>query len=401
MNAAFWIAKRYFKARKKTSFISIISSLAMLGVGVGTAALVIVLSVLNGMEDLHRQMFKSFDADLKITPAVGKRFEIRNDLLRQIKKNDNIQTLTEVIEDNALAIYGERKTIVKLKGVSDEYLQTHQLDKAIVEGKLRFKDSLGTMVAIGITAQNELGVTTQSVFTPLELWYPQADKKNINFSSTDAFNQQLVRVSAIFMLDVRYDNYIIAPLATVNELFKYNTQRSALEIKLTDDTQTEKTKDIVQKLLGTNFIVRTRDEQNANLLRAIRIEKLFVAVTLALIVLVAAVNIFFSLTMLVLEKKEDIKMLRAMGATNTIIQRIFLFEGAIVSLTGATVGLILGIGICLLQQHFGIISLGMANAVVDAYPVKLIGSDLLVVALTVILATILVAYLPAKRAAKI
>ena len=400
MNFPLFVARRYFTSKKKKSFISLISNISMLGVGVGTMALVVVMSVFNGMEELNRQLFRSFDPDLKITPAQGKRFTLTPSQLTQIQQTEGVKFATQVVEDNALASYGDRRVVVKLKGVDDTYTQRHQLDTAMIEGKLTLMDAKEPKAVVGATVQQILGITTNDIFTPLELWYPRSDTKTLNLNSNDAFNQQIIRVGGIYMLELRFDDYVIVPLDFAAELLNYGLQRSALEIQLKPNANPEKVKQLLKDKLGSSFLVRTRDEQNADLLRAIRIEKLFVTVTLALIVLVAAVNIFFSLSMLVIEKRDDIKMLFAMGATTATVKRIFLFEGSLVAFTGAIIGLILGVAICWLQQTYGLVSMGMVSSLVDAYPVKMEWPDFVITALTVILVTILVSYLPAKRAAE-
>ena len=399
MNVSLWIARRYFISRKKKSFISLLSNIAMLGVAVGTAALVIVLSVFNGMEDLNRQLFKSFDADIKMTPIAGKRFLMNDLLLKNAQKTAGVQLVTQVIEDNALARYGDRRTVVKLKGVDSTYQQRHQLDNAMIEGKLTLRADEEPQAVVGITAQQVLSLNLSDFLTPLELWYPRGGTKTLNFNSPDAFNQQIIRVSGIYALETRFDNYVIVPLAFAAQLLDYGNQRSALEITLQPNANPDEVKARLQEKMGITFQIQTRDEGNADLLRAIRVEKLFVTIALGLIVLVAGLNIFFSLSMLVIEKRADIKMLFAMGATAALVKRIFLLEGAIVALVGALVGLLFGTLICWFQQQYGLVSMGLSS-VVDAYPVKMQATDFVVIGGTVVFITILVAYLPANRAAK-
>jgi lipoprotein-releasing system permease protein len=400
MNFSFFIAQRYFASKRKKSFISLISNISMLGVGVGTMALVVVMSVFNGMEELNRQLFRSFDPDLKITPATGKRLVISVDMLAKLKATEGIKYVTQTIEDNALARYGDRQAVVKLKGADDTFEQRHQLDTAMIEGQLMLSQEGEPKAVVGSNVQQTLGISTNDMFTPLELWYPRTDTKTLNLTNPEAFNQQVIRVGGVYMLELRFDDYIIVPLDFAAQLLGYQSQLSALEVQLQPDTNPEAIKSKIGAMLGEKFVVRTRDEQNADLLRAIRLEKLFVTVTLGLIILVAAVNIFFSLSMLVIEKKKDLQMLFAMGATATLVKRIFLFEGAIVAFTGAILGLFLGVGVCWLQQTYGLISMGVSNAVVDAYPVKMEAQDFLVTALLVITVTVAVSYLPADKAAK-
>ena len=399
MKLAFKIAFRYFKSRKKKSFISIISNLSMVGVAVGTMALVVVLSVFNGLEELNRQLFRSFDPDIKISPATGKRFELNPVMFSKIKQIEGIKFITEVIEDNALARYGDLQAVIKLKGVDSTFLLRHQLDTAMVEGRFLLNADGEPKAIIGGTVQGQLRVMVEDNFRPFELWYPRSGK-TLNLNSPNAFNQQLIKVGGVYSLESNLDNYVIAPLGFVSQLLEYKNQRTTLEIQLISESYSEKTKEKLQELLGSKFTVLTRDEQNADLLRAIRIEKLFVTIALAFIMLVAAINIFFSLSMTILEKKEDIKMFFAMGATPALIKQIFLLEGIIVAFTGATIGLILGVVLCWLQDSYGLVTMQLSNAITNSYPVKMIGQDFIMTGLVVVFITTIVSYLPAARAAK-
>ena len=401
MNFPLFVARRYFASKKKKSFISLISNISMLSVGVGTMALVIVMSVFNGMGELNRQLFRSFDPDLKVTPAQGKRFTLSSKTLAELRATEGVKFVTQVVEDNALATYGDRRVVTKIKGVDETFIQRHQLDTAMIEGKFALTTDNEPKAIVGGTVQQLLGISVNNQFTPLELAYPRSDVKTLNLTNADAFNQQIIRVGGVYMLELRFDDYVIVPLEFATELLGYGHQRSALEIQLQPDAKAEQVQTQIQTLLGDKFVVRTRDEQNADLLRAIRIEKLFVTVTLGLIILVAAVNIFFSLSMLVIEKRDDIKMLFAMGATASTIQRIFLLEGSLVAFTGAFIGLILGIIVCWFQQTYGLVSMGMVSSVVDAYPVKMEWPDFVITAVTVISITILVSFIPAQRASRL
>ncbi|GAB3166456.1 ABC transporter permease [Telluribacter humicola] len=401
MNLPFRIARRYFLSRNKRSFISIIALIAMIGVGVGTMSMVVVLSVFNGMEDLNRQIFKTFDADIKISPREGRRFEVDDSLLMAVRSVQGVAFVTQVIEDNALARYHDQQTIVRLKGVDSTFEHRKQLDTALIEGSLQLKGPNGTSYAvISEGVRNALLISLEDYLTPLELWYPRSDRRTLNLTSPDAFNQVSVRPGGTFFIESRYDDYVIAPLSLVASLLQYGNQRTSLEVQLGPNASPGSVQQRLQKALGAEFKVQDRDSLNADLLRAIRVEKLFVTITLSMIILVAAINIFFSLSMLAIEKKGDVTMLYAMGATPGLVRRIFLAEGAIVALTGAILGLLGGIGLCWLQQQYGLVSMGMVSSLVDAYPVKLIWSDVLLTGVIIVLITIAVSYVPARRAAK-
>jgi len=401
MNLSYRIAIRYFFSRNKRSFISVIARIAMAGVAVGTMAMVVVLSVFNGMEDLNRKMFKTFDADVTITPSEGKRFLVSDSILKVVKSVEGVQLITQVIEDNALARYGNQQTIVKLKGVDSTFAQRGQLDTALIEGSLKLYGPGGTPYAVvSEGVRNALSISLEDILTPLELWYPRTGTKTLNLTSNEAFNQTIIRPGGVFFIENRYDDYVIAPLPIVESLLQYNGQRSSLEVKIfSPDFSEKQVGQAIAKKLGEKFTVRDRDAMNADLLRAIRVEKLFVAVTLSFIILVAAINIFFSLSMLAIEKKKDVSMLYALGATPSLIKNIFLAEGAIVALSGAIVGIVFGVAICWLQTTYGLVSMGMTTALVDAYPVKLIWQDIFFTGIIIVIITLTVSYIPARRAA--
>ncbi|MBO9613935.1 MAG: ABC transporter permease [Dyadobacter sp.] len=401
MDISYRIAVRYFFSRNKRSFISLIARIAMAGVAVGTMAMVVVLSVFNGMEDLNRKIFKTFDSDVRIVPAEGKRFKMTPALTSELKAVKGVKLVTKVIEDNALARYGSQQTIIRLKGVDSTFEQQKQLDTAIVEGSVKLVGNNGTPYAIiaeGI--RNALSISLEDIFTPLELLYPRTGTKTLNLTSPEAFNQLDLRPGGVFSIESRYDDYIIAPLKQVESLMGYNGELSALEVYIEPGYTEKDVSEVIAAKLGKAFVVKDRDSLNADLLRAIKMEKLFVAVTLSLIILVAAINIFFSLSMLAIEKKKDVSMLFAMGATQSLVRRIFLAEGAIVAFSGAIVGLLGGIVICWLQTRYGFVSMGMTTSLVDAYPVKLIWEDILYTGVIVVMITMVVSYIPARRAAE-
>ncbi|MCE7065655.1 FtsX-like permease family protein [Dyadobacter sp. CY326] len=401
MDLSYRIAVRYFFSRNKRSFISVIARIAMAGVAVGTMAMVVVLSVFNGMEDLNRKIFKTFDADIKITPAEGKRFKVNDAFIQNIKSVEGVKFVTQVVEDNALAQYGNQQIIVRLKGVDSGFEQQAELDTALIEGSLRLYGNNGTPYAITAEGiRNALSISLEDILTPLQLMYPKTGTKTIAVNPSEAFNTLSLRPGGVFFIESRYDDYVIAPVALVEQLMEYHGERSSLEIKVAPGFTEKRVSRALAEKLGGQFVVKDRDSLNSDLLRAIRLEKLFVAITLSFIILVAAINIFFSLSMLAIEKKKDVSMLYALGATPKLIRKIFLAEGAIVALSGAIFGLCAGIALCLLQIKYGFVSMGMATSLVDAYPVKLIWGDILFTGVIVVIITMLVSYIPARRAAQ-
>ncbi|MFC0183515.1 lipoprotein-releasing system permease protein [Pseudarcicella hirudinis] len=400
MNFPLYIARRYFFAKKKASFISLISNISMLGVGVGVTALVIVLSVFNGLEDFQRGLYKSFDPNLKISPKEGKNFLVSEALLKKLQQTEGVASVTQVIQENALLRYRDAQMVVNLKGVDDNFIRQNRLKNSILQGNLVLHEKGQDYMVMGTGVYLTLGVNLEDFLTPVEVWFPKnTGSKTIDFTSADAFSRLNILPSGIFAIEQEYDdNYVFVPLSFAKELFEYGNKRTALEVQIKSGADLARIQSSFSNLLGDQFIVQNQDEQHATLLRAIKIEKLFVFLTLSFIIGIASFNIFFSLSMLAIEKKEDVKTLYAMGATSDIIMKIFLFEGAIVAFSGAIFGLILGFLACWLQETFGFISMGIANALVDAYPVKMQFSDFLYTSLTVSLLTVLASYFPARRA---
>ncbi|CAN5622768.1 FtsX-like permease family protein [soil metagenome] len=399
MNLPVWIARRYFFSRRKRSFISWLSTLSMLGVGVGTMALVVVLSVFNGMEELNRQIFKTFEADMTISPKEGKRFLASQALLTKLRQTPGVHLLTSVAQDNALARYGNGTTVIKLKGVDDNYLQRQQLDSALLEGKLLLRRDKVNYAIVAEGVRSDLSISSIDILTPLEILYPQSGQ-TLSVLNPDAFNRQALTVSGVFFIESRYDNFVLAPLDVARELFGYKPDEvTSLEVQLQPGTNEIAAQKALQDVVGEKLLVKSRDDLNVDLYRAIYIEKLFVALTLSFIILVASINIFFSLSMLVIEKKSDIQILYALGATRKMVRWIFLTEGAIIALTGAFAGLVLGIGLCVAQKEYGLVGMGMVSSIIDAYPVRLDIRDIVMTTVLIIFITVLTSWFPAQRAA--
>lgn len=400
MNLPLRIARRYFASKQKRSFISLIANISMLGVGIGAMALIIVLSIFNGLEDFNRRLFRTFDADLTVRPREGKRFELSPSVLNQLRATAGVTSVTQVIEENALIEYRGRRAVVTVKGVDDNLASRPELDSALIEGTRTLISNDQPRALIGWGVQQRLSISMEDEFSPLEVWFPRRDA-NLSLPGPEAFSRAQILPSGVFSIEQTYDDqYVFVPLPFAQELFEVGQERSSLEIQVAPGERIERVRQAVQTALGEPFLVQTSDEQHADLLRAIRIEKLFVFITLSFIVAVASFNIFFSLTMLAIEKKADVATLYALGATPSLIQRIFLAEGGIVALTGAGVGLFLGVALCWLQQTFGFVKMGLPSALVDAYPVKMEWGDFVMTGLSVVLITVLASVGPARRAAR-
>lgn len=401
MNVPFLIARRYFRSKNKRNIITIISNISMIGVAVGTAALIIVLSVFNGLEDLVRTLYGKSDPNLVISATKGKAFDVDRTFLMKLERTPGVALLTQVVEDNALLQYHDRQMVVKMRGLSDNYFGQSQIDANIREGDHRLhRDSLDVAL-VGAGVQHELSITLNNRLAPLRLLYPRntAGRKTLSMNPEDAFNQESLIAGGVFLIEQHIDDsYIFVPLSFAQRLLGYGNRRTALYVKVGGSFEIEQVKEQLRKQLGPSFKVQDSDEQHVSLFKAIKVEKLFVFITFTLILLIASLNIFFSLSMLVIDKKKDIAVLLAMGANQLAVRRTFLYVGAIVALVGATVGLVTGVTLCWLQQKFGLVSMGMATSVVESYPVKMQASDIAFTCLSIVLITLAVSIRPALNA---
>ena len=372
----------------------------MLGVAFGTAALVIVLSVFNGLEDLIKSLYSSFDPEIKIEAAEGKWFEISESLLTKVRQIPGVAVVSEIIEDNALIRYQDAQMVARIKGVSDNFQEQQRLDRVIVQGAPLLKKDRINYAILGLGVSHKLSISPKNEFSALQVYYP----KNVRSSSTNISNlytQKSILPGGIFAIEKQYDEqYLFVPLEFAAELFDYGQKRTSLEIKTTDDSDMLEVQQALIAVLGDDYLVTNKDQQHPSLFKAIKIEKLFSLVTFFFILALASLSIFFTLNMLVIEKQKDISVLMSLGATKRLIKSIFWFEGAIISLMGAVIGLFLGFTICSIQINFGIVSMGMETSVVNAYPVKMQFLDFLYTAICVIIITFLASYRPALIASR-
>jgi lipoprotein-releasing system permease protein len=400
LNVSLFIAKRYFFSKKKKNFINVISIISMIGVAVGTMALIVVLSVFNGLEGLLRSLYGSFDPDIRIEANLGKSFVPTDALMTKVTHFSEVSTITEVIEDNALVKYKDSQLVVRIKGVSNNFIDQNRLKKAIVQGELALYREEIPYAIVGRGVQYLLSLTMQSNdFHALQIFSP----KNVaagTFNPSKLFNQRNILPSGVFAIEKQYDEkYIFVPIEFAKELFEYDNKLTSLELMTKPDTDIKALKSELEASLGAEFRVLTSAELHADLYKLLRWEKFFVFFTFAFILAIASFNIFFSLSMLAIEKRPDIAILNAMGADRSLIRRIFLLEGGIIAISGAGVGLALGMVICWLQQTFGLVSMGMTTALIDAYPVVMKPMDFLNTGILIFFITLLASYRPASIAA--
>ncbi len=370
----------------------------MCGVAFSTAALIIVLSVFNGLGDLLRSLNLTFDPELKIEAVKGKSFEVDSLLLEKIRAIEGVEMVTEVIEDYALVRYRDADIVVTIKGYSDNFIQQHRLDDHIVEGKLRLRENGINYAIVGRGVRYALNIGVENNIFPLQVYYI----KNAKASTIDIsklYARRDIEPGAVFSIEKNYDdNYIFLPLEFAQDLLDYGNKRTSLEIKTKTATLSVKQK--LQELLGNRFSVLTNEEQHKDIYKLLKMEKLFIFLAFTLLILIASINIFFSLMMLVIDKKKDVAILSAVGANPQLLRNIFLCEGALIAFFGAGIGLVLGGTICWLQDHFGLVGMGMENSLVANYPVKLNPLDFLSVSSVMVCITILISFYPASLAAK-
>ena len=400
MNVSFFIARRYFLSRRKKNFIHVISWLSIVGVAIATAAFIIVLSVFNGLETLIGSLYTSFDPELKVEARLGKSFPVSDSLLTILRNTEGVAVVTEVIEDYVYVRYNGADMVVTAKGVSDNFLDQHRLDGQLAEGRLVLREDSVNYAIVGRGVQYTLSMAIEENFYPLQLYYIRKGT-GFSFDPTQQYTTAMVMPGGVFSIEKNYDeNYIFLPLAVVRDLMDYGNQRTALEIKSTPSAKSEDVKARIQQILGDGFTVKTNFEQHKDLYRLLKMEKLFMFLALGLLITIVSVNIFFSLMMLVIDKTKDISVLASLGATPRLVSSVFVTEGMVIAGIGAGCGLVLGGVLCWLQETVGLVSMGMENAVVPNYPVKMLGTDFLAVLGLIAVITIAMSWYPAQRAAR-
>lgn len=397
LSFSFRIAKRYLFSKKSHNAINIISGISAAGVGVGAMALVCVLSVFNGFELLISDMFSSFDPDLKITLTQGKTFDANSPELNSVRKMKTVAYFTEVVEENALLRFKDKQMPATIKGVSDDFEKMTRIDSIMYDGNFVLNDGAFERAVPGVGVASTLGLGAHFI-DPLYIYAPKRTSKINLLRPENSFNQMGTFVSGIFSVkQLQYDDhYVLVSIKLARDLFEYEkTKVTSIELKLADGTDHAQVQKQIRTVLGKGYQVKNRYEQQESFFKIMKIEKWFTYLILCFILLIASFNIIGSLSMLIIDKKEDIATLRNLGANNQLIKRIFLFEGWMISLVGAITGIALGAFMCLLQQHFGILKLG-TGYVVDAYPVQTNVLDLLLVFITVLVMGFLAAYYPVR-----
>lgn len=403
MNFPFYIARRYLFSKKSHNAINVISGISVCGVALATLALICTLSVFNGFQELVSNLFTAFDPELKVTTVSGKVFDAQDERIQALKDLPVIEVFSETLEDNAMVQYQGKQAMVVLKGVEDNFHQLTPIDSILYgRGERVLHDEVADYAIPGVELVSVLG-TGIRFLDPLEVYVPKRGAKVNVANPASSFNSSYLHSSGLIFAvnQQKYDaSYILTSLSFARKLFQYDTEVSSIDLKLREGSDVNKVKKEIAGRLGDEYRVQNRYEQQADTFRIMEIEKLISYFFLTFILLIACFNVIGSLSMLIIEKREDVITLRNLGADDHTISRIFLFEGCLISMLGSLVGIVLGLLLCFAQQEFGWISLGGDSSagafVIDAYPVSVHWKDVILVLFTVLVIGTLSVWYPVR-----
>ena len=394
MNFPFFIAKRYFFSGKTKKAVNIISFISMMGVVIGTAALVLLLSVFNGFEDLLLSMYNSFDSHIKITSNEGKSFQSK-ELISILEKEDEILYFTEVLEEKVLLKNGQHEFIASIKGVGDNFCKMTNLDSIIIDGENFDNYKSNSVAVLGKGVAYHLSIGTGNMFSRLKIYVPNRENNTL-LNATNAFVSASVLPVGIFYNGAEYDNrYIITPISFLKELLNKN-EVSSMELQLKDKSKMLKVQKKLQSILEKKYLVKNRLQQQAMLHKILNSEKLGVFIILTFMLIIAIFNIIGSISMLMIEKKKDIQTFWNLGVRQKSIQKIFLTEGMLIVIAGSVFGILLGLLCAIIQMKYGIIGMGEGNFIIQSYPVAVHFMDIIWVEIIVLFIGLIASWYPAR-----
>ncbi|ASZ10002.1 FtsX-like permease family protein [Chitinophaga pendula] len=394
-------ASRYFLAKKSTNAINIIAWVSVAAIAVGAGALVIILSVFNGFEGLVKSLYSSFYPDVKVVPAAGKTMLLTPAQLQQVGQVAGVANYARIIEEKAVLRSGQEPTIAILKGVDSGYTRVTTVQDKIVRGRFDIGDDLAYRAVLGLDLEGALGVDVAHSMVPLTVYVPRRNTTSFVLPE-EALNNGILYPAGTFAIQQEFNSkYVITHIDFMRKLLELGPDElSALEIRIRPGADDRQLKVQLERLLGGRYKVQTRYEQNQALYAIMQTEKWAVYVIFSFILVIAAFNMVGSLSMLVIEKRKDITILKAMGARQRLIRRIFLAEGLIIAGVGTLLGFGIGILVCVVQQQFGLIKLEGASFLVDAYPVSMYWGDFVLVSMTIVVIGLAAGWYPAHRAAR-
>lgn len=398
MNLPLKFAGRYLFAKRSTNAINIITGVAVFGVAVGAAALILVLSVFNGFEDLINAMFSSVNPDVKITAVKGKTFDADTTMLAKLKAIDGIEVISQTLEEVAFFEYKDNQDFGILKGVDDQYMLVNGIDSMVREGAFKLEDNQRALAILGLGMRNALGVNVDDLFTPISIHMP---KRRTSVFDTKPFRTRLAYPYGTFIIQQDFDNqYVLTSLEFVRELMAMENKISSLELKLYPGFNIPTTFSAIRNALGPDFDVKNRYQQEESFMKLMQMEKWLSYAIVSLMMLMISFNIIGALWMIVLEKKKDIAILKSMGATDNTVRNIFLSQGVLLCLVGVGIGFAIALGAYLMQKSYGLVSIP-GNMLVDAYPISIRWLDFLIVLLTVSFIGLLASIPPALKARRV
>ena len=401
MNFPFYIARRYLFSKKSTHAINVISAISAVGVAVATMALIVTLSVFNGFHDLVATFFTSFDPQIEVVPAQGKTAPADDPVLQKIRQMPQVEVATECLKDQALAIYRGKQTMVTLMGVDNSFEQMSRIDEILYgEGVFILHAANLNFGIVGARLAETLGMNANWDGSLL-IYAPRKTGQLDMATPSDGFVvDSLISPGSVFMVKQgKYDrDHVLAPISFARSLFEQQGMLSSLQIRLKNGSDLDEVKNEMKTIAGDKYRVLDRYEQQEDTFRIMKVEKFIAYIFLTFILIVASFNIIGSISMLIIDKKNDVVTLRNLGATDKQIKRIFLFEGRLISFLGAMAGLLLGLLLCWLQQQFGLVALGQSSGtfVVDAYPVSVHPEDVVAVFVTVVVVGFLAVWYPVR-----
>ena len=398
MNLPAHIAKRYLFSKKSHNAINIVSGISVAGVAVVTAAMVIVLSVFNGFEGLVISLYNVFEAPIVVSPAQGKTLELSSIPIEKILETEGVIGYAEVLEESCLIRYRDKQYFARIKGVSDNFMELSDMDSMIVDGDPFMHVNGAPSALIGSGVAYHLSANVNDPINPLQIYVPKRGS-SATIDPSKAFNIKQIYATGIFSIQADFDlKYVITPINFARELLDHQGRVSSLELALAPKAKMESVRKELQETLGSEYVVKDRFQQNELLYKIMKSEKWAVFMILSFILIISIFNVIGSLTMLIIEKKKDINILRSMGANEQLIQRIFMLEGIFISMIGAVGGLVLGLLVCFAQIQFQLIKLHSGgNYIVQAYPVEVQAMDVLSVFLLVATIGLLAAWLPVRK----
>jgi lipoprotein-releasing system permease protein len=379
--------------------INIISGISMLGVLIGSAALIIILSVFNGFEEVILSLYSNFTPEIKIEPRLGKTFDPNTAYFIGLHHNPDVFSYTGVLQEKVLIKYDNKPFIGTIKGVTPDFLKNPQLDSTIQTGSFTLKSGGLNFAVIGSAVQSSLGISVRDQFNPLAIYTPNR-KGGSGATPLDEFVVRNILPSGVFAIGQDFDDIVVTPIEFARDLLNQPKNISSLEINYKKGTDVAAIQEAIKDKIGKQFTVKNRSEQNTELYKTLNYERWFIFMILTFVLIIAIFNIIGSLTMLVIDKRQDIAILSSLGANKQLIQGIFFFEGMMISIIGCIIGIVLGLIFCILQQRYGLVKMGSKMSLIDAYPVALRLGDFGLVFLTVSAISVIASGISARLSIK-